>query len=73
MNWKNGKDGRVPSPCVPLACSMPSPRLDEVRKALAKVAEPKKEANAKAQKEGHTFKHADKYEPIDPTIRRSHR
>ena len=46
INWKNGKDGRVPSPCVPLHLLDTVTKVDDVRKALANVAEPVKEAKA---------------------------
>ena len=44
VNWKDGKDGRVPSPCMPLHLVDTVTKIDDVRKALANVVEPVKEA-----------------------------
>ena len=44
INWKNGKDGRVPSPCTPLRLLGAVAKIEDVRKALANVAEPVKQA-----------------------------
>ena len=46
INWKNGKDGRVPSPCIPLRLVDTVTKTDDVRKVLANVAEPVKGAKA---------------------------
>ncbi len=46
VNWKNGKDGRVPSPCVPLSMIDAVTNIDDVRKALADIDEPEKEGKA---------------------------
>ena len=48
VNWKDGKDGRVPSSCTSLILNdkAAATKTDDVRKALAHVAEPLKEANA---------------------------
>ena len=43
VNWKDGKDGRVPSPCVPLHLLDAVTNIGDVRKALADFAEPEKE------------------------------
>jgi hypothetical protein len=40
VNWKNGKDGRVPSSCDPLTISRAISKLEDVRKALANIVEP---------------------------------
>ena len=44
INWKDGKNGRVPAPCTPLHLRDTVARIDEVRKALANITEPVKEA-----------------------------
>jgi hypothetical protein len=44
VNWKNGKDGRVPSPCAPLSIIDTVTKVDDVRKALADISLPVKEA-----------------------------
>lgn len=46
INWKHGKDGRVPSPCDPFILNDKAPvtKLGDVRKALANVGETVKEA-----------------------------
>ena len=44
VNWKQRKDGRIPSPCVPLHLLDAVTKIDDVRKALANVTEPEKEA-----------------------------
>jgi hypothetical protein len=46
INWKEGKDGRVPLPCMSLRLADAVTKIDDVRQALASVAEPAKEANA---------------------------
>jgi predicted P-loop ATPase len=46
VNWKDGKDGRVPSLCMPLNLLGTVTKLDDVRKVLANVVEPVKEAKA---------------------------
>ena len=40
INWKDGKDGRVPSPCTPLCLLNAVSKIDDVRKVLADVDEP---------------------------------
>ena len=40
VNWKNGKDGRVPSECLPVYLCDTVSNIDDVRKALANVAMP---------------------------------
>jgi predicted P-loop ATPase len=42
VNWKRGKDGRVPSPCMPQRLLDTVTKIDDVRKALANVTEPEK-------------------------------
>ena len=51
VNWKNGKDGRVPSSCAPLTISGAISKLEDVRKALANIVEPAEtpKANDKAE------------------------
>jgi len=44
INWKNGKDGRVPSPCVPLCLRDAVTKIEDLRRALANIAEPVKQA-----------------------------
>ena len=51
VNWKDGKDGRVPSPCMPLHLLYTVTKIDDVRKALANVAESEKEAKASGASE----------------------
>ena len=53
INWKNGKDGRVPSSCTPLILNdeAPAAKVDYVRNALASVDEPVKEAKASGASE----------------------
>jgi hypothetical protein len=46
INWKDGKDGRVPSLAGPLQLSAAIADIEHVRKVLADIDEPKKEANA---------------------------
>lgn len=46
VNWKNGEDGRVPSSCTPLCLLDTVTKIDDVRKALANIVEPVKEAKA---------------------------
>jgi Virulence-associated protein E len=46
INWKHGKDGRVPSLCLPLSLADSVTKIDDVRQALANIAEPVKQANA---------------------------
>ncbi|HUZ32122.1 MAG TPA: VapE domain-containing protein [Xanthobacteraceae bacterium] len=48
VNWKDRYDGRVPSPCTSLNLidHAPVTKVDDVRKALANVAEPDKAAKA---------------------------
>ncbi len=46
INWKNGRDGRVPSPCVPLCLRDTVTKIEDVRKALANVAEPEQKTKA---------------------------
>ena len=50
VNWKNGKDGRVPSECLPLHLHDTVSSIDDVRKALSNVAIPtaKVKANSAA-------------------------
>jgi hypothetical protein len=50
VNWKNGKDGRVPSPCVPLHLLDAVTKIGDVRNALANVTEPVKEAKPSGAK-----------------------
>jgi hypothetical protein len=40
VNWKNGKDGRVPSPCNTLTITGAISKIEDVRKALADIVEP---------------------------------
>ena len=40
VNWKGGKEGRVPSPCVPLCLRDTVAKIEDVRKALANIVEP---------------------------------
>ena len=51
VNWKNGKDGRVPSPCNALTVTGAISNLEDVRKALANIVEPAKtpKVNDKAE------------------------
>ena len=42
VNWKNGKDGRVPSPSNALTITGAISKLEDVRKALADIVEPAK-------------------------------
>ena len=42
VNWKSGKDGRVPSPCNSLVVSGAISNIEDVRKALANIVEPAK-------------------------------
>ena len=46
VNWKNGKEGRVPSSCTPLTLPWATTKIDDVRKALANFDEPKSEPKA---------------------------
>ena len=46
VNWKNGTNGRVPSPCVPLSITDAVTTIDDVRKALAIVADPENDTKA---------------------------
>ena len=39
VNWKDGKDGRVPASCMPLCLLHTVTKIDDVRKALANVSE----------------------------------
>ena len=68
VNWKDGKDGRVPSPCMPLHLLHTVTKIDDVRKTLAGIKLPVKEAKPKDQEapHGEKFKPSDKYEPIEP-------
>ena len=40
VNWKNGKDGRVPSQCNALTLTGAISKVEDVRKALANIVEP---------------------------------
>jgi predicted P-loop ATPase len=40
VNWKDGKNGRVPSPCVPLFLLGTITNVDDIRKVLANVPVP---------------------------------
>ena len=68
VNWKDGKDGRVPSPCMPLHLLQTVTKIDDVRKALAGIKLPVKEAKPKDQEapHGEKFEPSEKYEPIEP-------
>ena len=68
VNWKDGKDSRVPSPCTPLRLLGAVAKIDDVRKALADIKLPVKEAKPKDKEapKGEKFKPSDTYEPIEP-------
>ena len=40
INWKDGKDGRVPSKCLPMCLRDTATSIDRIRNALANVAMP---------------------------------
>ena len=46
INWKDGKDGRVPSQCLPMCLRDAVTSIDHVRNALANVAMPERGAKA---------------------------
>ena len=46
INWKDGKDGRVPSQCLPMCLRDTVTRIDDVRNALASVTMPATGAKA---------------------------
>lgn len=46
VNWKNGKDGRVPSPCVPISITGAVTKVDDLRKALADIVKAEKDAKS---------------------------
>ena len=50
VNWKDGKDGRAPSPCMPLQLFDAVTRIDDVRKALADIVVDEKLGTATADK-----------------------
>jgi hypothetical protein len=51
INWKNGKDGRVPSPCTPLFLTGVVTKVDHVRQALASIIVPEKVSSCCPERE----------------------